>query len=137
MTLLDVSKLDAVGAPLYDMRKIFQIDAPASKISFSLITIHPGSRVPEVGDGFHSGDEYSYFLEGEVYTVSGDDVGTVGAGMATLIPVSYTHLDVYKRQRPARPDTSLPLHMVVRARAATRITLSGGSPWIPTRRTTY
>ena len=51
MTLLDVSKLDAVGAPLYDMRKIFQIDAPASKISFSLITIHPGSRVPEVGDG--------------------------------------------------------------------------------------
>ena len=60
MTLLDVSKLDAVGAPLYDMRKIFQIDAPASKISFSLITIHPGSRVPEVGDGFHSGDEYSY-----------------------------------------------------------------------------
>ena len=65
MTLLDVSKLDAVGAPLYDMRKIFQIDAPASKISFSLITIHPGSRVPEVGDGFHSGDEYSYFLEGE------------------------------------------------------------------------
>lgn len=78
MTLLDVSKLDAVGAPLYDMRKIFQIDAPASKISFSLITIHPGSRVPEVGDGFHSGDEYSYFLEGEVYTVSGDDVGTVG-----------------------------------------------------------
>ena len=44
MTLLDVSKLDAVGAPLYDMRKIFQIDAPASKISFSLITIHPGAR---------------------------------------------------------------------------------------------
>ena len=52
MTLLDVSKLDAVGAPLYDMRKIFQIDAPASKISFSLITIQPGSRVPEVGDRF-------------------------------------------------------------------------------------
>lgn len=88
MTLLDVSKLDAVGAPLYDMRKIFQIDAPASKISFSLITIHPGSRgAPEVGDGFHSGDEYSYFLEGEVYTVSGDDVGTVGAGMPPLSPV--------------------------------------------------
>ena len=100
MTLLDVSKLDAVGAPLYDMRKIFQSDAPASKISFSLITIHPGSRVPEVGDGFHSGDEYSYFLEGEVYTVSGDDVGTVGAGMATLIPRGEHHWCENRTDKP-------------------------------------
>ena len=100
MTLLDVSKLDAVGAPLYDMRKIFQIDAPASKISFSLITIQPGSRVPEVGDGFHSGDEYSYFLEGEVYTVSGDDVGTVGAGMATLIPRGEHHWCENRTDKP-------------------------------------
>ena len=90
MTLLDVSKLDAVGAPLYDMRKIFQIDAPASKISFSLITIHPGSRVPE----------YSYFLEGEVYTVSGDDVGTVGAGMATLIPRGEHHWCENRTDKP-------------------------------------
>lgn len=73
---------------------------PASKISFSLITIHPGSRVPEVGDGFHSGDEYSYFLEGEVYTVSGDDVGTVGAGMATLIPRGEHHWCENRTDKP-------------------------------------
>lgn len=91
MTSLCVPDLPAVGLPQYELRKIFNLNGQYESVSFSLITILPGQRVPESGDGFHDADEYSYFLDGEVYTVSGDDVGTVGKGMATLIPKGERH----------------------------------------------
>lgn len=100
MTLIDVSALSPAGAPLYELRKIFQIDAPASSIDFELISILPGSRVPVEGDGCHDGDEYSYFLDGEVYTESGADKGTVGKGMATLIPRGERHWCENRTDKP-------------------------------------
>lgn len=100
MTLLDVAAIAPGGAPLYEMRKMFQIDRPASHIELELITILPGSRVPAQGDGAHEGDEYSYFLEGEVYTESGSDRRTVGKGMATCIPRGERHWCENRTDKP-------------------------------------
>lgn len=100
MTLLEVDQLESVGMPLYDMRKIFKMSGDFEMVDFSLITIQPGARVPENGDGFHEADEYSYFLEGEVYSVSGDFVGDVGKGQATLIPRGEHHWCENRTDKP-------------------------------------
>lgn len=101
MTLIEVEKeIQSIGMPLYDMRKIFKMTGEYTSVDFSLITIQPGSRVPETGDGFHEADEYSYFLEGEVYTVSGEDVGVVGKGQATLIPRGEHHWCENRTDKP-------------------------------------
>lgn len=100
MTLIEVNELAPVGAPLYDLRKIFNLNGSYEHVDFSLITIQPGSRVPKTGDGFHDADEYSYFLEGEVYTVSGEDIGTVGKGQATLIPKGEHHWCENRTDKP-------------------------------------
>lgn len=100
MTLLPVDQLPSVGMPLYDMRKLFLAKGTYTQVDFSLITIQPGARVPATGDGCHDADEYSYFLEGEVYTVSGTDTGTVGRGMATLIPKGERHWCENRTDKP-------------------------------------
>ena len=43
-------------------------------------------------------DFYEGTLEGKKVVVVRSGIGKVNAGMCTQIPVSYTHLDVYKRQ---------------------------------------
>ena len=102
------------------MKKIFSHDIPAKTLShfelpwyftasgsftdmsFSLITLLPGQRVPETGDGCHEEDEYSFFLEGEVYTVSGDYTGVCGAGEGTLIPRGERHWCENRTDKPCR-----------------------------------
>lgn len=100
MTIINVSDLPCVGMPMYDMRKIFLSEGSYTHVDFSLITIQPGARVPETGDGCHEADEYSYFLEGEVYTESGKDTGTVRKGMATLIPKGERHWCENRTDKP-------------------------------------
>lgn len=101
MTLIDVDKeIEAVGLPLYDMRKMFKMDGTYTHMDFSLITIQPGARVPQQGDGCHDADEYSYFLAGEVYTESGEDKGVVGKGAATLIPKGERHWCENRTDKP-------------------------------------
>lgn len=101
MTLIEVEKeIKSTGMPLYDLRKIFKMTGDYTDVDFSLITIQPGARVPAAGDGFHEADEYSYFLEGEVYTVSGEDVGVVGKGQATLIPRGERHWCENRTDKP-------------------------------------
>ncbi len=87
--LLD--QLPLKGLPLYEMRSVFEKDGNFSQFSLSHITLLPGQRVPEKGTGAHDADEYSVFIEGEVYTESGDFRGICGAGEATLIPRGEAH----------------------------------------------
>ena len=99
MTLLEAKNLNATGQPLYEMRKLFEMKG-IKAANMSIITILPGSRVPEKGAGCHEGDEYSYFLEGEVYTESGENKGVVGKGMATLIPKGEWHWCENRTDKP-------------------------------------
>lgn len=100
MELIHVPNVEPHGLPLYEMRELFHIEGGYTDAKWSLITILPGSRVPETGDGFHDADEYSYFLEGEVYTESGRDIGVVGKGMATLIPKGEHHWCENRTDKP-------------------------------------
>jgi len=92
MKLVNVADIEALGLPLYDMRKIFNVNGDFSTADISFITIMPGQRVPQ-GDGWslHDSDEYSIFISGEVYTKSGDFDGVAGKGQATFIPKGEKH----------------------------------------------
>lgn len=102
MRKIKVEDLPVAGLPLYEMQKLFQVSRPCREVSFSVITLLPGKRVPVSGDGFHDADEYSFFLEGEVYTVSGEWSGICGKGDATLIPMGEHHWCENRTDRPCR-----------------------------------
>lgn len=91
MDIFNIEDIEEKGLPLYKMKNLFNLSGDYSDISFSLITLLPGQRVPEKGTGSHLEDEYSYFLKGEVYTESGEDKITIGEGMCTLIPKGEEH----------------------------------------------
>lgn len=100
MTEMKVPELEPVGLPLYQLRKMFHLTGEFQDVTLSLISIEPGQRVPAQGSGCHDADEYSYFLDGEVYSVSGDDVGMVGKGSATLIPRGEQHWCENRSDKP-------------------------------------
>ncbi|MEG1869611.1 MAG: hypothetical protein RR205_02050, partial [Oscillospiraceae bacterium] len=84
MKIVNISELTSVGQPLYDMRKMFNISGDLTNVELNMITMPPGVRVPVEGTGFHDADEYSVFIDGEMYTESGNDKSIVKKGMATL-----------------------------------------------------
>lgn len=100
MNTIDVKNIKAVGLPLYEMKEMFNADGNFNNIKISLISINPGERIPKEGYGFHDGDEYSYFLSGEVYTESGNDKGIIGEGKATLIPKGEHHWCENRTDKP-------------------------------------
>ena len=100
MTEIKGGDLRPTGLPLYQLRQMFHATGDFEDVTFSLITIEPGSRVPAEGAGCHDADEYSYFLDGEVYSVSGEDIGMVGKGSATLIPRGEYHWCENRSDRP-------------------------------------
>ena len=91
MQLLNIKDVAPTGAPLYDMHTIFDISGDYSIVKISVITMPPGVRVPESGMSCHSEDEYSYFVEGSLYTQSGGEAFTISKGDATLIPRNEEH----------------------------------------------
>jgi mannose-6-phosphate isomerase-like protein (cupin superfamily) len=98
-------RLDSVpvtGLPLYEMQRIFSASGSYSQVSVSYITLLPGRRVPVSGTGVHAEDEYSFFLEGEVYTESGDFQGVCRAGEGTLIPRGEYHWCENRTDSPCR-----------------------------------
>jgi len=90
------------GLPLYEMQQLFNTSGSFSHMSISYITLLPGKRVPVSGSGVHEEDEYSFFLEGEVYTESGNFQGICRAGEATLIPRGEHHWCENRTDRPCR-----------------------------------
>ena len=91
MKIIDVSQLPTLGLPLYEMKEMFQINGDFSNAKISVITIPDGVRIPVEGTGCHEEDEYSFFIDGEVFTQSGDTSGIIKKGMATLIPKGEQH----------------------------------------------
>lgn len=102
MEKIKLDSLPITGMPLYEMQRIFNTSGSFSDVSVSYITLLPGHRVPTEGVGFHAEDEYSVFLEGEVYTESGDFKGICCAGEATLIPKGERHWCENRTDKPCR-----------------------------------
>lgn len=102
MQKLSLGDLPITGLPLYEMQRIFQTAGAHSEVTISLVTLLPGRRVPTEGTGRHDEDEYSVFIEGEVYTESGDFHGICRAGEATLIPRGEAHWCENRTDQPCR-----------------------------------
>jgi mannose-6-phosphate isomerase-like protein (cupin superfamily) len=94
--------IPVTGLPLYEMQRLFNASGSFDNVSISYITLLPGHRVPASGTGAHEQDEYSFFLEGEVYTESGDFQGTCRAGEGTLIPRGEHHWCENRTSLPCR-----------------------------------
>ncbi|MGI6497305.1 MAG: cupin domain-containing protein [Oscillospiraceae bacterium] len=102
MKKIQLNECPMIGLPLYEMQQLFGASGDFSGMSISYITLLPGRRVPTSGTGVHTGDEYSFFLEGEVYTESGDYKGVCQAGEGTLIPRGERHWCENRTDRPCR-----------------------------------
>lgn len=102
MKKIKLDNIPVTGLPLYEMQRLFTASGSFSNISISYITLLPGHRVPASGTGVHEEDEYSFFLEGEVYTESGDFQGICQAGEGTLIPRGERHWCENRTDRPCR-----------------------------------
>ena len=102
MRKIKLAEQPVKGLPLYETQRLFAAAGEFTDMSVSYITLLPGKRVPESGTGFHAEDEYSFFLEGEVYTESGEFKGMCGAGEATLIPRGERHWCENRSDKPCR-----------------------------------
>ena len=102
MEKVKLDQIPVTGLPLYEMQQLFKTSGSFTDVRITYITLLPGKRVPEAGTGVHEEDEYSFFLEGEVYTVSGDYTGVCGAGEGTLIPRGERHWCENRTDKPCR-----------------------------------
>ena len=102
MQKLTLSEVPISGLPLYEMQKLFEITKDSKEIRISFITLLPGKRVPVEGWGVHEEDEYSFFIEGEVYAESGDFAGICQKGEATLIPRGEEHWSENRSDKPCK-----------------------------------
>lgn len=102
MKKLHIGDLPVTGLPLYEMQKIFMADGQYTDMTLSLVTLLPGKRVPTEGTGVHAEDEYSVFIEGEVYTESGNFADICKAGEATLIPRGEAHWCENRTDKPCK-----------------------------------
>lgn len=100
MKLIHIMELDCVGMPMYDMRKLFNVEGSFENMTFSYIALQPGMRIPPEGFSKHDADEYSCFISGEVFTYSGGEERTVKAGQATWIPKGEEHWCINKGTEP-------------------------------------
>lgn len=102
MKKLSLDNIPVTGLPLYEMQQLFHITESFSDVKISYITLLPGNRVPTAGTGSHIEDEYSVFIEGEVYTESGNFKGICKKGDATLIPRGEHHWCENRTDKPCR-----------------------------------
>lgn len=102
MEKIKLDDLSPLGLPLYRMKKIFKLKGSFEDISLTEVILLPGQRVPKEGTGSHEEDEYSIFLEGEVYTESGDYKGICQKGDATLIPKGEAHWSENRTDKACR-----------------------------------
>ncbi len=100
MEYFEVSNVEATGLPLFEMKKIFDLDGDYKNISLNIVTIPPMSTVPKTGFSCHKEDEYAFFIEGELLTKSGGEEVLVKKGMATFIPRGEKHISENKTDKP-------------------------------------
>ena len=102
MEKITLDSIPVTGLPLYEMQRIFSASGSFTTMSMSYITLLPGQRVPVSDTGVHAEDEYSFFLEGEVYTESGLFQGICRTGEGTLIPRGERHWCENRTDRSCR-----------------------------------
>ena len=99
MEILQISDLHLRGDGKLSFRKV---DTPAC-LRTAAAYLHALNRMPDAivitGDLADSGDEHAYHM---LYEALGDLPVPIYAVPGNHDPVSYTHLDVYKRQRILR-----------------------------------
>ena len=86
MKVIHVSQIQSMEHPLFHMKNLFDSKGDFSSVKVNLLTIPGGSRIPPQGSAVHVEDEFSFILEGEIYSHGGDTQILVKKGMATLIP---------------------------------------------------
>ncbi|MBO8137847.1 MAG: cupin domain-containing protein [Desulfotomaculum sp.] len=65
-----------------------------AKVTFGIVVVPPGTRVPAEGAGAHDGDEYSLILKGSLLSVSGGKEYRVSEGQAAFIPAGEEHWSI-------------------------------------------
>ena len=100
MTVTKIKDVESIGAPLYDMRTILNEKGEYNIVKFTVITMPPHVRVPAEGFSCHEEDEYSYFIEGGLYTESGDVKYETMPGDITLIPKGEKHWCENRTDKP-------------------------------------
>ena len=100
MKKLRMDEAAAVGLPLFEMKTFYEAAGPGESIKFSLITMPPGVRVPAEGMSEHAEDEYSFFIDGELYTESGDFKGISSKGDFSFIPKGERHWCENRTDKP-------------------------------------
>ncbi|MDQ0338747.1 quercetin dioxygenase-like cupin family protein [Caldalkalibacillus uzonensis] len=74
------------------MKKLFtEEDTAGGRITFGVVTIPPGERVPVEGLSIHDQDEYALVLKGSIRTMSAGKEVRVARGQATFIPAGEAH----------------------------------------------
>lgn len=100
MEVIHSEDIEAVGMPMYEMKKLFNKKNDFADVTMSVITLIPGERVPAEGMSSHEEDEYSFFLSGEVDTYSSGEYTVVKKGDATLIPAGEEHWAINNGTEP-------------------------------------
>ncbi|MBW1722785.1 MAG: cupin domain-containing protein [Deltaproteobacteria bacterium] len=92
MEVIDVADVEAENKPKVILKTLFE-DALGNmtRFSFGTVIFEPQSRVPESGDGAHSGDEYTIVVRGRIRTVSGGKEYLLSEGQAAFIPAGERH----------------------------------------------
>lgn len=100
MEKIDVKDVEAIGMPMYEMKKLFNKQGDFSEVSMSVISLTPGERVPAEGMSCHEEDEYAYFISGEVNTYCDGKYSVEKAGEATFIPAGMEHWCINESNEP-------------------------------------
>ncbi|MCL1914314.1 MAG: cupin domain-containing protein [Eubacteriaceae bacterium] len=86
--------------PQYEIMTYFEESMPLEYLKLIRVEIAPGARVPAEGFSCHTEDEYSYFVEGELYTESGDFKGICSKGDFSIIPLGEEHWCENRTDKP-------------------------------------
>ena len=110
---------------------LYTSPAPSSSLTATMSSCRPSSPRPWPTAWAMRKTRMRMSNKGRLFVLSGPS----GTGKSTVVPVSYTHLDVYKRQFPpfATSRTSMPLAPAVcallRSRAPALLLLPVCIPW--------
>lgn len=100
MEKINVEEVEAIGMPMYEMKKLFNKKGDFKEVSMSVISLTPGERVPAEGMSCHEEDEYAYFISGEVNTYCDGKYSVEKAGEATFIPAGMEHWCINESSEP-------------------------------------
>ncbi|MFV9511351.1 cupin domain-containing protein [Tepidibacillus sp. LV47] len=101
MKVVSIKELKDQNLKDINMKILFdETMVEGSKVTFGIVQIPPGARIPENGYGVHDGDEYALILKGSILVESGGNEFRVSGGHATFIPANEEHLSYNDGDQP-------------------------------------